>query len=259
MPDSQAGALNGAIRDILKVTSANGRMIHARRAEQYCRDISRRDYDLTLKQHFDRVELREIFKEIRRTLPTLNAQVFRITDFRRLAEIARKMGIVFQDHALAGSDGTGFRGFYVNEKEVLKSPIIWVNSAAPPAAAAAAFWHEVGHHLTGQIWGTSEPGTSAMNTANRDDFCDPKEIAADMVRVLAGYPKPIAERLFGGPDMEATCFDADRLVAKAIPHVRAVMGFNLRNQFSAQENVFYLGGMIHTAKLRTTLLSQYGI
>ncbi len=93
----------------------------------------------------------------------------------------------------------------------------------------------------------------------RDLLSDPKEIAADMVRVLGGYPRPTAMRLFGGEDMEALRRDADLLVAKATSHVRAVMGFDFQNRFSQRDNFYYLGGMIHTAKLRTTLLSEYGI
>jgi hypothetical protein len=259
MPDSQAGALKGAIDEILKFANAQSGASNPRRAELYCRAIARRDYDLTLKRHFDRTQLRQLVKELRRTLPTLNRQIYRITDLTRLAGIARKLGVTLQDHAFRGSEGAGFRGFYVNEVEVLRNPIIWVNTAAPPAAAAAAFWHEVGHHLTSQVWGVSHSVSPSFNTSERDDFSDPREIAADLVRVLGGYPKVIAQSLFGGGDMERTRYDADRLVAKAIPHVRSVMGFDLRNQFSAQENIFYLGGMIHTAKLRTTLLSQYGI
>jgi hypothetical protein len=259
MPDRQAGALKEAINAVLKSTQTPGRAAKARRAEQYCRDIASRDYDLALRQHFDRSQLRQILREIRRTLPTLNREVYRITDRGRLAGIASKLGVVLQDHAFRGVEGAGFRGFYVNEAESLKTPLIWVNTAAPAPAAAAAFWHEVGHHLTSRVWSPSPEPSTSFSTSGSYDFSDPKEIAADLVRVLGGYPKVIAERVLGGPDMEQARFDADLLVGKAIPHVRSIMGFALRNRSSARENLFYLGGMIHTAKLRMTLLSQYGI
>ncbi|HVN28668.1 MAG TPA: hypothetical protein VMT64_09300 [Candidatus Binataceae bacterium] len=259
MSDIQTGTLKGAIDNILKFTEPRSSASRARRAQEYCRAIARRDYDRALKQHFDRAQLHEILGEIRRTLPTLNRQIYRITDRVRLAQIAHKLGVTLQDHAFRGSDSAGFRGFYVNEKQVLKNPIIWVNTAAHPAAVAAAFWHEVGHHLTAPIWGTSQSLTTLANSGGREDFSDPKELAADMVRVLGGYPEPIAVRLFGGADMEFIREDADALVAKTLPHLRAVMGLELGSRFSPQENLFYLGGAIHTAKLRTTLLSQYGI
>jgi hypothetical protein len=199
-----------------------------------------------------------MLKEVRKFLPTLNSQIYRITDLRRLSGIAERFGVVLQARVFPGSDGAGFRGFYVNEAEVLKRPLICVNTAAHPATVAATFWHEIGHHLTDQFWGTSS-GTSMSQSSYRDLLSDPKEIAADMVRVLGGYPQPTAIRLFGGEDMEGLSRDADLLVAKATSHVRAVMGFDFQNQFSRRDNFYYLGGMIHTAKLRTTLLSEYGI
>jgi hypothetical protein len=259
MPDSQAGALKEAINAVLKSTKAQGRAARAARAEQYCRDIASRDYDLALRQHFDPPQLRQILREIQRTLPTLNREVYRITDLGRLAGIASKLGVVFQDHAFPGAEGAGFRGFYVNEAESLKTPLIWVNTAAPAPAAAAAFWHEIGHHLTAHVWSPTPDANTAFSTSGSHDFSDPKEIAADLVRVLGGYPKVIAERVLGGPDMEQARYDADLLVGKAVAHVRSIMRFALRNRASAQENLLYLGGMIHTAKLRMTLLSQYGI
>jgi len=259
MLDSHAGALKGAIEDILKFSKAPGRAAKARRAEQHCRVIAGRDYDLALRRHFDPAQLRQIFREVQRTLPTLNREIYRTTDRGRLAGVAEKLGVVLQDHALGGSEGAGFRGFYVNEAKVLKSPIIWVNTAAPAPAAAAAFWHEVGHHLTGRLWGIAQSVGSSF-TGYPDDFSDPKEIVADMVRVLGGYPQVIARRLFDGSDMAAGRYDADMIIRKAMPHVRAMMGFDLRrNQFATQGNLLYLGGVIHTAKLRMTLLSQYGI
>ena len=131
-----------------------------------------------------------MLKEVRRTLPTLNREVYRITAIGRLARIAADLGVVLQTRAFTGSDGAAFRGFYVNGAEVLKRPLIWVNTAAPPAAAAAAFWHEIGHHLTNRLWSTRQPPVSLSFGSNyRDHLADPKEIAADMVRVLGGYPK----------------------------------------------------------------------
>jgi len=260
MPDSQVGALKRAISDIRKLSKSQSTRAAGRKAEEHCREIAGRDYDLVLKSHFDRRQLRQILREVRRSLPTLNREVYRVTDLRSLARIAAGLGAVLRPRPFPGSDGTGFRGFYVGDAEILKRPSIWVNTATHPGTVAATFWHEVGHHLTNRIWGVDEdPVSAAFGPSYRDHLSDPKEIAADLVRVLGGYPKPIAQRLFGGTDMEKACYDADVLVGKALSHVRVIMGFDFRNQFSSKENVNYLGGMIHTAKLRMTLLSEYGI
>jgi hypothetical protein len=262
MPESQsAGALQGVVGEILKAAAKKGSQAAAvRRTEAELRSIAQHDYDAAVRQHFDRRQLRRILKEVRRSLPTLNCEVYRVTEIDRLREIAEKLGVILQARAFPGSQGAGFRGFYVNEAENLKHPLIWVNTAAPPVAAAAAFWHEIGHHLTNPILEDQRATTSMSFGSNyREHLADPREIAADMVRVLAGYPKPIALQLFGGSDADALRADVDLLVARAMSHVRSVMGYNFRNRRSPKEEIYYLGGMIHTAKLRMTLLSEYDI
>jgi len=260
MPEGQSnGALTEAISDILKVARAR-RTLSMREGEAYIRNVARLDYGAAVKKHFDRAQLKQMFKEIRRALPTLNREVYRVTEVDRLSRIAADLGVVLQAYAFKGCDGTGLRGFYVNEAHVLKRPLIWVNTATHPTGVAASFWHEIGHHLTNRMWSIGSHPISLSYGANyRDDLANPKEIAADMVRVLAGYPEPTARRLFGGSDMEALNQDADRLLFRARPHVRAVMGFDFPSQCSPRENLYYLGGMIHNAKLRSTLLSEYGI
>ena len=261
MPESRStGALKGAIGDILKVAQTRSTTPCVRNAEAYVRSVARLDYGAAVKKHFDRQQLKQMFKEMRKALPTLNLEVYRITEVGRLSRIAADLGVVLQAHAFKGSDATGLRGFYVNEAEVLKRPLIWINTATYPTAMAAAFWHEIGHHLTNRMWGIRPDPIGLSFGANyRDDLADPKEIAADMVRVLAGYPQPTAERLFGGSDMQGLSQDTDLLVSKVRPHVRAVMGLDFRSRFSPKENLYLLGGIIHVAKLRTTLLSEYGI
>jgi hypothetical protein len=254
------GALKAAIGDILKVAPGRGGIPGLRNAEERIRSAARLDYTAALKKHFDHRQLRKILAEVRRALPSLNYQVYRITEVGGLAKIAAELGVVLQAHAFRGADGTGLRGFYVNEAQVFKRPLIWVNTATHPTGVAAAFWHEIGHHLTNQMWGTEHhPVTLALGVDYRDNLADPKEVAADIVRVLAGYPKSTAQRLFGGHDMEALSQNADKLVARARPHVRAVMGFDFESTCSATENLYYLHGMIHNAKLRMTLLSEYDI
>jgi hypothetical protein len=261
MPESQStGTLNGAIEDILKLAHQRRKTRSLRQAEGYIRSVVELDYGAAMKKHFDRHQVKSMLAEMRRALPTLNLEMYRVTAVGGLSRKAADLGVVLKAHAFKGADATGLRGFYVNEAEVLKRPLIWVNTATHPTAMAASFWHEVGHHLTNRIWGTRPQAAGLTFGANyHDELVDPKEMAADMVRVMAGYPKATAERLFGGPKMGALVRNADRLVATAAPYMRSVMGFDFKAEISPQENLYYLGGIIHVAKLRTTLLSEYGI
>lgn len=261
MPECQRdGALNGAIGEILKSVAARGRTPGVRSAVTYIRDVAKLDYGAAVRKHFDRAQFRGMFHEMRRALPTLNREVYRVTDPNGLRAIAQRLGVVLQANAFKESDGTGLRGFYVNEAEVLKRPLIWINTATHPTAVAAAFWHEIGHHLSNRMWGARQyPSSLAFSSNAPDRFTDPKEIAADMVRVLAGYPRANAQRLFGKSDLQALGDNVDLLVSATIPHMRAEMGFDFQSRFSAKENLYYLGGIIHVAKLRITLLSEYGI
>ncbi len=263
MLDSQStGALNGAIADILKLAQQRGKTPSLRDAENYVAQVASLDYVAGVRRHFDRAQLKQMLREMRNTLPTLNREVYSVTEVGRLSRQAAELGVTLQAHAFRGSDATGLRGFYVNEAQVLKRPLIWVNTATHPVAMAASFWHEVGHHLTNRIWGIRhQPISLSFGAHYRDDLADPKEVAADMVRVLAGYPQAAARRLFGGPDLDALFHDPDRLVSKgpAPRYVRKVMGLDFQARFSPKENLYYLGGIIHVAKLRITLLSEYGI
>jgi hypothetical protein len=261
MSDGQsAGALKQAIEDILKLAPSGSRTRSIRSAEAYIRDVVELDYNAAVSKHFSGPQLTRMFREVRKTLPTLNQEVYRIKDVRRLTRKAAALGVVLRADAYNGSDATGLRGFYVKKAERLTRPLIWVNSATHPVVTAASFWHEVGHHLTGPIFGNRRQRVHlSLGPDYRDDMADPEEIAADMVRVMAGYPQPVAQRLFGGSDMEALSYDADLLVSKVRPYVRAKMGLDFDRRFSPKENLYYLRGMIYVAKLRSTLLSEYGI
>lgn len=254
------GALQGFISEILSFAETRHARPTLREAEHTLRSAARRDYAAALRKQFDRQQLREVVSELRTVLPTLNREVFRIKDPRRLHKIADNMGVLLKANVFKGSDGRELRGFYVPDRHFLKRPLICVNTANHPVAVAAAFWHEVGHHLTTRLLG-DDHGPLNMSYASRyeDHLDDQREIAADMVMGMACYPKPAAKRLFGDSRESFLNDDADRLVSKVVPHIRAVTGFDFENGFSARENLHYLAGIIHLAKLRSALLCEYGI
>ncbi len=254
-----ADHLDSLIGGILNVASA-GRKPTLRSAKNYFRSFSRQDYATAVGKHFDRPQLLEILREMRTGLPTLNQEVFSITDPRRLASIATGLGAVLRTNAFEGSHGPSLRGFYVEDCGLLKQPLIWVNTATHPVGLAAAFWHEIGHHLTRRTFDhRAQPVSLLFSTNYQDHVTDPQEIAADMLMVLACYPKPAAKRLFCDSKGQVLRHDANQLVSKARPYVRSVTGFDFDSRISAKENLHRLAGMIHVAKLRSVLLSEYEI
>jgi hypothetical protein len=261
MANQGDGALQGFIDEILSLAQKRRAKPSLREAEQSLRSAARRDYGAALRKQFDRHQLTEMVSELRTVLPTLNREVFRIKDPRRLRKIADNMGVLLKANVFKGSDGRELRGFYVPDRHFLKRPLICVNTANHPVAVAAAFWHEVGHHLTTRLLDNDHLETLNMSYASRyeDHLDDQREIAADMVMGMACYPKPDAERLFRDSRRNFLNGDPDRLISRVVPHVRAVTGFDFANGFSARENLHYLAGIIHLAKLRSALLCEYGI
>ncbi len=261
---AEAESLEGVIREILRSAKNDGAKPGVREAERHFRAASKLDYSSALRGQFSRQQLKEIFDEVRSVLPTINQQVFRIRDPRHLARVAADMGVVLQANPFEGSTGRALRGFYVDDGELLKRPLIGVNTAGHPVSVAAAFWHEIGHHLTNRLWGCHHEQLNLNFGMNyQEHLKDPREIGADMVMVLAAYPNAAARRLFGerdsdnvGPEQEQ---DHDRLVSKVIPHFRALTGFEFEARFSAKINLHYLAGIIHAAKLRRALLLGFDI
>ncbi|MHB8384084.1 MAG: hypothetical protein ACYDC3_17285 [Candidatus Binataceae bacterium] len=256
-----ARSLDGLIREIVKCAQPRSAKTFLQDdAEKSFRFLARLDYAAALDKHFDRRQLGEIFTEMRTVLPKLNREVFAILDRRRLARIATAMGAVLHANAFEGCEGRTLRGFYVHDNEVMNRPLICVNTANHPVAVAATFWHEIGHHLTNRIFDASHDHSElSFNTKYEDHLIDPREIAADMLMVLACYPQVAARRLFGDSSLNVREKSGDALISRVKPYVRSVTGFVFDRHLPATENLNYLAGIIHVAKLRSALLNEYGI
>jgi hypothetical protein len=254
----EAKTVRDLIRDIIKFSQLGTARSSVRGAEKYFDSFSRQDYGAAIRKHYDRTQLREILAEVRRILPALNRQVFNTTDTSRLRKIASELGVMLHADRFEGTEGRSLRGFYLEDSELLARPSIWVNTATHPVGVAAAFWHEVGHHLTKPIFSSRRRRTSyPFETNHQKHLTDSSEIAADMVMVLACYPQAAAVKLFAKDGFPGP--DTDRLVATVRPYLQSVTGFDFVNRFSARENLHYLAGIVHLAKLRAALLSDYEI
>lgn len=234
-------------------------------AERACEDFSsfsQVDYPAALQSQFDRRQLQGVISELRHFLPELNRRLFGETDLARLTETAASFGAVLQLGTFKGREGRTLRGFYVNDGggRLLKKPVICVNTVHHRVLVAAAFWHEMGHHLTHDIFGRHAERLNLSFAANYlSHLGDPDEMVADIVMALGGYPKPVAERLFSGCQKKPEDEDIFRLIPKAKSHLCSGLGFDFEARAGAAENLQVVAGMIHTAKLRAALLNEYGI
>ena len=248
------------IGEILKSAAPDSSKLAAGRVQKQFQSAARQDYAPQLRALFDRREMRELFADFRSALPALNVDVFRIREPRRLAAVAADLGARFRASRFEG-EGKSLRGFYVDDPDVSKGPLICVNTACHPVAVASAFWHELGHHLTSRTFDVSHPVELQLSFSStyEDHLGNPLEIAADILSALAVYPRPVAQRLFRGFGESGGAPNIESLVLKARAHLRSVSGFDFKRGVPATENLQYLAGMIHFIRLRWALLAEYEI
>lgn len=255
----RASAIDALIREILGSAGRGSKKLAVGRVEKQFHSAARQDYARQLSALFDRQEMRELFADFQSALPALNTDVLRIREPRRLAGVAAGLGARFRASRFEGEAGKGLRGFYIDDPDVSKGPLICVNTAYHPMAVAAAFWHELGHHLTSRAFNVAHPAQLSFSSTYEDHLGNPLEIAADMVSALAAYPKPVAQRMFRGFVETGTAPNIEDLVLKARAHLRSVASFDFQPGVPATENLQYLAGMMHFIRLRWVLFSEYEI
>lgn len=266
--------LEGLIREILGVAREveRARAGALQEIENDFKTIGRRDYGGCLSDHFSRRDLQGIFGVFRKALPELNHGQFKVMGVPDLGRVASTFGANFRANPYKGPAGRSLRGFYV-EREALKQPLIVVNTAHHPLAVTSAFWHEMGHHLTARLlhpqrlsvgsghFKTDHSQSVRLSFGNdfHEQLNNPMELAADVLVSLVAYPKEAAQRLFGALLQKGSVENIHEILSGARIHLQSVSGFNFDKQTGAAENLHYLAGMIHFAKLRLALLAGYDI
>ncbi|MGA2409123.1 MAG: hypothetical protein ABSG46_01890 [Candidatus Binataceae bacterium] len=175
------------------------------------------------------------------------------------------MDLQFNASPYEGDEGLSLRGFYVTRAQgMLKRPLIYVNTAHHPLAVTGTFCHEVGHHVSSELFGTGQESVHFFYDADYDGHLkDPGELVADVVVSLAAYPEPIARQIFATPWNWGLVARARNLPEAALNEVRSrlknVYGFDLMELIPANQRLHYLLGMLHYAKLRWALLAEYDL
>jgi hypothetical protein len=259
--NKDSATLKRVVRDILAMASETERARAAapRGTENDFQLIARRDYDRCLKLNFSRRELTKILGAFRTALPSLDHEQLKLMPLPSMANVASRLGLKFQANPFDGPGGAGLRGFYVATK-ALKQPLMCLNTAHHRTAINSTFWHEMGHHLMAPL--LPHPEDSATLTFGRDfegHLADPRELAADILVSLVCYSHSAAKQLFGPLLQKGSAGNIHAVVSSAKTYLEAAWGFNFDKRISAADNLHYLEGMIHFAKLRLALLAAYDV
>jgi hypothetical protein len=79
---------------------------------------------------------------------------------------------------------------------------------------------------------------------------------------LAGYPQAAAAQIFSKPLLQKiSCKDGldQNLITRIRQHIERSYGFEFSDSLSPRQNLQYLAGMLHYAKLRAALLQEFDV
>jgi len=200
----------------------------------------------------------ELLKRARHEFPDFNRQP--LTFSPEVRQTIADRGI--QLHLGSRHTSPGLRGFY--HREAGRGPLIWVNLAHPPGAVAASLGHELGHWYREQLIVAQNPSDTRVffNGRFTDHLEAPDELFADLFPVLAAYPRPLALKLFPRQrGIRATLehvLELDRAtIARIRAHLTDHYGFDpAQTEQPPPRRLYYLGSMLHFARLRRALLDR---
>ena len=264
---ARVSVLEGLIVDILAST---GPVEHEQSliftgAVEEIRFLSRHDYGCSLKMFFSRCEIQGIVAEGRRWVwPHLNRTSFRIGPPQEFITRWSRLGVDFRLAHISSPQGLALMGFYVKKAPATKRPLICVNTAHHQVAMGLAFAHEMGHHLTAEMFDSyKEPGRFLLYTGYAKHLTDPVELAADILVSLGTFPVDIAQAFFGTSEKnrEKRVFPRFRgaLSSKIIDYFRRQYGLALESGLSAEKRLQYLAAVVHYTQLRRALLNEYNL
>jgi hypothetical protein len=257
-------AIDNVVQAILNKAGVVGaRELEAwKRPQAEIRKLSQCDYGTNLRRELDFDQIKELVARATDVWPRFNqAAVGPLSD-----KFFSSAAGALQLHLKAAPyTSLALYGFYVDSSETsLKKPLIYINSAHHTLARGTAFCHEVGHHFCTEI---AKPKPAAgvrffFDASYSEHLRDQDELAADVIVSLAGYPKPAARRIWGKtqPTEEAAKDELNDAVIQGIrTYLKECYGFDFSSKLSPDQNLQYLAGMIHYAKLRIALLDEIDV
>jgi hypothetical protein len=252
--------------EVVKASNGSRASMAFRSASAEVRSLEQRDYARPLRRSLGRTEVREIIAEARSSVwPRLNDESVRLVSPTEFTRLWSGLGVQFQLAKLSGAEGVALLGFYVREMGSSRLPLICVNTAHHPAAIGAAFSHEMGHHLVGRLFDSRKGHPQFMSyTAYGEHLDDPEELAADVLVSLGVFPEAIARRIFLKPEKarqskSATAELPDSVSATVLKYFEGRFGLSFGAHLPSAKKLQYLAAVVHFAKLRRALLTEYDI
>jgi hypothetical protein len=230
--------------------------------ESEIRDIANRDYRAALRRSLSRPQVHRIVSIARsRVWPHLNREPVRLVSLAEFVHRWSTFGVDFKFASLPSKTGLSLLGFYLTNADGLRErPLIFANTAHHPALVGVALDHEMGHHLTAQIFGSADESTHLLSlTAFEEHMIDPVELAADALVSFGIFPAPVARALFHGSKgaAEETGLP-DVIFAKVLTYIRERYGFRFGQINETRQKFQALAALVHYTKLRRALLDEYG-
>jgi hypothetical protein len=259
--------VDAVVREILAgVSPASAKKLAAwRKPERDLHRLAHRDYVRAVRRNLGYRELKCMISAADKMLSRLGYDQPVMVSARALRRIASDLRFHLRAEPYDGPEGLALLGFYVNRQgQMLQRPLIYLNTAHVQAAVTVAFCHELGHYITTKLFNSwHEPVHLSFDADYASHLDDPVELAADALAAVRCYPEGLARRIFATPWRWGLVARTTALTGDAFSKVRAYIeshgGFGFPKDLPAQQNLNYLAGMIHYAKLRWALLAEYDL
>lgn len=253
--------------EVVKASKGPYASLASRTASEEIQSLEQQDYARPLRRALGRSEVRDIVAEARSTVwPRLNDESVKLVSPTEFTRLWSGQGVQFQLAKLQGAEGLALLGFYVREMGSSRLPLICVNTAHHPAAIGAAFSHEMGHHLVGRLFDSCKPHAQLLTyTAYGEHLNDPEELAADVLVSLGVFPGAIARKIFLKPKKASRSKSVagaelpDSVSTSVLEYFKGRFGLSFGARLPCAKKLQYLAGVIHFAKLRRALLTEYDI
>jgi hypothetical protein len=231
-----------------------------KRPQDDIRRLSQRDYATNLRRRLSFDQINELVERATDVWPHFNQKVLGPPSKEFFSRAADALHLHLKAKRYTS---LALYGFYVDRSETaLAKPLIFVNSAHHNLAIGTTFCHEVGHHFCTEI---AKPKPSGVrfyfDAAYNEHLHDVGELSADVIVSLGGYPKAAARAIFkrrGKAIAHRGSLDRD-VICDIREHLEASYGFAFSIALPPVQNLQYLAGMIHYAKLRAALLEEYDV